>query len=133
MSMRRNGKVKGRPVRFVSCLAACAWLASAGCGNDGTARLSLYQRLQSQRRDVRVAAIVQAGQQRDRRAVPFLVDRLEEDSTDVRMFTIESLRRITGRDFGFRAYADEPDRREAVAKWRRWLATASDQAGRRQQ
>ena len=38
----------------------------------------------------------------------------------VRVTSVRSLRDMTGQDFGFVAYADEPERREAVAKWRAW-------------
>jgi hypothetical protein len=46
---------------------------------------------------------------------------LEDDSPDVRMFAIGALRRMTGKDFGYRFYAEEDERAEAVKRWREWL------------
>jgi len=102
----------------------------AGCAPAGLGRESLYTRLQSEDHQVRIQAVVEAGRTGDRGAVPYLVELLG-DAPAVRLFAIESLRRITGRDFGYRSYADEASRREAIGRWRRWLETppAGGEAG----
>jgi hypothetical protein len=54
-------------------------------------------------------------------AAPALVASLESDDPAVRLYAIEALERMTGRTLGYRYYADAPARRDAVARWRRWL------------
>jgi len=103
-------------------LAGGMLLPAAGCGGGAEPRLGLYQRLQSGDHDVLVAAIVEAGRRQDPCAVPYLVELLENDGADVRMFSIESLRKITGRDFAFRPFDDDLTRRSAIKEWRKWLA-----------
>lgn len=54
------------------------------------------------------------------RAVPRLIERLEDGDPVARLSAHGELVRRTGRDFGFRAWADDASRREAVADWRKW-------------
>lgn len=77
--------------------------------------------MQAEDPDERIEAIVQAGEQRDRGAVPHLVDRLTDSEADVRFFAIESLERITGKTMGYEYYAPREQRRQAVERWRDWL------------
>jgi hypothetical protein len=95
----------------------------AGCSTAGSGREGLYTRLQSDDDQVRIEAVVEAGRTGDRGAVPYLVELLGDESPAMRLFAIESLRRITGRDLGYRPYADEAARREAIGRWRQWLET----------
>ena len=69
----------------------------------------------------RLAAITKAGQTKDRQAIPYLVDRLEDSEPDVRFFAIIALRKITDETFGYQYYKPRHLRAEAVLKWRRWL------------
>jgi len=100
----------------------CA-LIVAGCGGLA-AQQSLYERLQSDDHAVRAAAVVEAGNARDPKATPYLVDRLEDDDADIRLFAGEALRRITGQDLGYRSYDSPQARSEAVRRWRQWLSLA---------
>ncbi len=103
----------------------------AGCWPAGLGRESLYARLQSADEPVRIEAVIEAGRTGDRGAVAYLVELLADEAAAVRLFAIESLRRITGQDFGYRSYADDAARREAIGRWRRWLeaSTAEGAAG----
>ena len=91
---------------------------SAGCEN---ARKDIATGLQSELGSERIAACIRAGQQRDESVLPLLVDRLEDSDADVRLFAIGALKKITGQDLGYRCYASESKRSEAVQKWRNWL------------
>jgi hypothetical protein len=56
----------------------------------------------------------------DTLVIPALIDRLEDPDPVVRLSAHEELRRRTGQDFGFVAWADPPERSAAVARWRAW-------------
>jgi hypothetical protein len=90
-----------------------------GCGWIG--QKSLPQRLQSEDPAERLDAVVEAENQRSRRAVPYLVDRLSDSEREVRMFAAVALRRITGEDMGYRHYDPASERREAIDRWRQWV------------
>lgn len=69
---------------------------------------------------MRLAAIAEAGQNKDNRAIPDLIEQLESTDPGARLLAIRSLERITGRTLGY-DYA-EPwwKRAEAVRRWRSW-------------
>jgi hypothetical protein len=120
----------GERVAWICLLLAGGMLLPApGCAGDAS-RQSLYQRLQSSDHDEVVAAVVEAGRRKDDRAVPYLVDLLDNDGADVRMFSIESLRNITGQDFAYSPYDDNLKRRASVEEWRKWLAERSAAGGK---
>ena len=109
-------------VQLVALAGALAWLACAGgCGAGPDRPATLFQRLQSDDPAVRLSAVVEAGRTSDRRALPLLVDRLEDDESAVRMFALESLRKITGLTFDYCFYASPAGRQESVRRWREWL------------
>lgn len=62
-------------------------------------------------------AIRRAGEERDRSAIPHLVERLQDDDPAVRLFAIEALERITNERFGYNPYAAADDRHAAVVAW----------------
>ncbi len=69
----------------------------------------------------RILAIRDAADKKDAKAVPLLVDRLEDEDAAVRFFTILALDRITGERFGYE-YSESADRRAgAVRKWRAYV------------
>lgn len=68
-----------------------------------------------------MSAIIDAGDQQDRAAVPILVDRLEDEDPAVRFYAILALERLTGTRLGFRFEAPVHERRSAVERWRRYL------------
>lgn len=127
-------------------LTAQAWLAGCDLVNpepefepptiSGDARRAvpdertLYGRLQSKNEDVRMTAILQAGREKDRKAVPYLVDRLGDSYAEVRFAAIVALKKITGTNRGYRYWAPTADREQAIARWRQWLdSRASGGAG----
>ncbi len=83
---------------------------------------SLYGRLQSRNEDVRMAAILQAGREKDPQAVPYLVDRLGDGYAEVRFAAIVALEKITGTTREYRYWAPTAERRRAIEQWRQWLA-----------
>ena len=93
-------------------------LAAAGC--FGPQRLTEDQKMNSSAGVERAQAVTAAGERMDRAKIPTLINRLEDDDPAVRLAAVNSLRSITGQDFGYVAYDDEATRRVAVAKWREW-------------
>ena len=69
-----------------------------------------------------IPAVKEVAQEDDERDVPRLIELLSSEDAAVRAFTNESLRRVTGQDFGFQFWADEPQRDAAVARWKRYAA-----------
>ena len=98
------------------------WLAWAavlgGCGPWATP--SLTERLQDEDPAVRARAAVEAGEQRDRQAVPYLIDRLTDRERAVRMFAIGALAKITGERRGYPPFGESAEQEEAARRWRRW-------------
>lgn len=104
-----------------SALAALLATAPIGCTR------TLAPDIHADDPAVKIPAIVQADGSREQLAA--LVDALEHDDPAVRLFAIESLRRITGEDLGYQPY-DTPARRDrAVQAWRRQLDENSLSAG----
>jgi len=62
-------------------------------------------------------AIHSAGESRDRKNIPVLVEQLDSDDPAVRVFAINALERITGERLGYNPYADEATRRSAIDAW----------------
>jgi hypothetical protein len=85
-------------------------------------RLTLYERFQSEDPSDRMEAAIEAGRWRDRKSVPYLVDRLTDSEPEVRFAAIHALQRITGTTRGYRYYKSSAERGEAVRRWRQWLA-----------
>ena len=106
-------------VPLALAVGVCA--LTAGCSSNPSRADSVYQQLQDDNPSRRVEAIVRVGQEKDPKAVPYLVDRLEDQDADVRLYAILALERITGQNFGYEFYQDEMQRRPAVEKWRQWL------------
>ncbi len=104
--------------------SACA-LVLAGCAVPRTPYPLSFN---SFRADERIMAARYAAETRDRQAIPLLVDRLEDEDSAVRLFTILSLEKLTGTRLGYEYHADEVDRARAVRRWRRYLEdTAASQ------
>jgi hypothetical protein len=71
---------------------------------------------------VKIAGMKQAVATKDRSVLPKLVESLESDDSAVRFFAIRSLEQFAGGDrFGYEYYADEDERKPAVARWQSWL------------
>jgi hypothetical protein len=71
--------------------------------------------------EARIPGIKEAGQTRDRSALPALVDSLNDEDPAVRLFAIVALEKFTGDRFGYEYYLDEEQRKPAIARWREWL------------
>ena len=65
----------------------------------------------------------------DPQVVPALVARLDDEDPVVRLAANEELRKRTGRDFGFVAWASAEERAAAIARWRSWLTAPPMPAG----
>ena len=96
---------------------------AVGCGSlvSLDQQLSLTD-LENADPSVRVRAIKWAGDSHNDQAVPLLVDRLMEEDSSVRFYSILALKRITGRDFGYDYKAPADERAQAVKRWREYLA-----------
>jgi hypothetical protein len=70
-----------------------------------------------------IPAIAEGVRKHDQTIVPFLVDDLQSDDPAIRLYAIDGLRRLTGQDFGYVAYADDDARRPSVEKWKKFVAS----------
>ncbi|HOF18239.1 MAG TPA: HEAT repeat domain-containing protein [Phycisphaerae bacterium] len=99
------------PAVFAACL-------TGGCE---TANHSLAARLQAEDPSVRIQAIHEAGETRNEKALPYLVDRLTDSEQDVRFYAILALERMTGQTLGYRYFDPAAERDEAAKRWRKWV------------
>jgi hypothetical protein len=107
-----------RGIIFASTAACCGlWVSCAPNATDA----GLYQRLVAEDPSVRLTAIVEAGERKDRRAVPLLVERLGDSDSDVRLVANVALEKITGMTMGYECYEPEAKRQAAIERWRWWL------------
>ena len=119
------------PLATLLCAAGCDPVVSqepyepaelvASARRAGPDERTLYGRLQSSDRNVRIQAAVEAGRRRDPKAVPYLVDRLSDGYAEVRFAAIVALQKIAGTSRGYRYWAPTAEREVAVARWRAWL------------
>ncbi len=112
--------MKNLHVKF--CVPLLFMLWAAGCGPDSP---ELYRQFQDEDPAVRIKAIVKAGETKDQKSIPYLVDRLTDSESDVRFFAIIALQKITGEDKGYKPWEPEARRKEAVDRWRQYLEERS--------
>lgn len=62
-------------------------------------------------------AIRRAGDQRDRSAIPHLIQALDSDDIAVRLYAINALERVTGTRLDYVYYAPQNERAESVERW----------------
>ncbi|MBL7132674.1 MAG: HEAT repeat domain-containing protein [Phycisphaerae bacterium] len=120
-------------LRLVLFLCLCAAAGLSGCE---PIQAGHYHEFEDDSPTVRLTAITRAGNARDKKAIPYLVDQLADSEPDVRLFAIVALRKTTGETFGYRHYGSRRSRAEAVAKWHQWLKQrekTSTQPGQRPQ
>ncbi len=72
----------------------------------------------------RLHAAAQAARTEDRSSIPRLIDLLESDDPAERLVAIAALERLTGTRRAYDHAAPRHERREAVAAWRAWGASA---------
>lgn len=108
--------------RYILLAGLCfVAIGLVGCVASTPETGTIYQRLQNEDPAVRINAIIQAGERKDTKAVPLLVGRLSDTQSDVRLFAAISLRKITGKDFGWRAYDPADKRNHAIERWQQWI------------
>src|SRR5947209_6868692 len=100
-------------------MAACA-AAACGCTPHDPQRIGATDPTNN------IPAIQQAAREKDRQAIPGLVQQLDSDDPAVRFYAIEALRKLTGETFGYRFYDDTEQRRPAVARWKRYVAAMKE-------
>ena len=100
-------------------------LPAGGC--DLPRRMELSERFQHEDPSVRIEAALEVGRTGNRKAVPYLVDRLTDSEPEVRFVAYLALRKITGETLGYRYYAPAAERDKAVARWRDWLKARNGQ------
>jgi HEAT repeat protein len=108
----------GRAIKLGA--AFIATLAIGGCMVSPEPVGDVMTSLQSTDPSLRARAVVKAGNNQDPRAIPLLIDRLEDPDPSVRMFAGTALRKITGEDMGWLFYESAHTRQEAVKRWRQW-------------
>ena len=108
----------GRAIKLGAILVAT--LAMGGCMVSPDPVGDVMTSLQSTNPSLRTRAVVKAGNDQDTRAIPLLIDRLEDPDPSVRMFAGTALRKITGEDMDWRFYEPAHTRQEAVKRWRQW-------------
>ena len=82
---------------------------------------NLYQKFQAEDPSLRIEAALEAARAGDPKALPYLVDRLEDSEPDVRFFSFQALKELTGKTMGWKYYGRPALRAVAVSKWRQWL------------
>jgi hypothetical protein len=70
----------------------------------------------------KIPAMKKAVREHDLSVVRQLVKDLDSDDPAVRLFAIHALGELTGQRYGYDYYADEVQRKPALAQWQRWLA-----------
>ncbi len=70
---------------------------------------------------VKIPAIRVVAKDKDRHAIPTLVEDLSSDDPAVRFYAIEALIRLTGDSMGYNYYASDTDREISVKRWNEWL------------
>jgi hypothetical protein len=98
-------------------LFAAAMLPCWGCGLAPHS----FRKLQPPAATVRARSVGGDPRTADPNVVPALVGRLEDDDPVVRLAAGEELRKRTGQDFGFVAWASPEERSAAIARWRSWM------------
>ncbi len=104
---------------FLGCLllTSTAWLGCAPAGVSG----DFYANIQSDDSQRRIDAIVMASRVKDPNMLPYLVDRLTDPESDVRLFAATALQEITGRSLGNTIFSPQM-RAQEQQRWREWLA-----------
>ncbi len=70
---------------------------------------------------VRIAAALQVVEEGRRDLAYRLVENLSDRDEAVRFYTSIAVRKVTGMDFGFKAYDDIAERARAIQRWQEWL------------
>ena len=71
----------------------------------------------------RIRAVVASAQNPTEDDLRGMVDALESDDPALRTLAVAALERTAGERFGYHPWAAEGERREAIGRWRQWLAS----------
>lgn len=113
-----------------SLAASFLSLGGAGCASSltpATGDLSIDLRHQDPR--IRIDAAIKAVAEQRLELAAQLVENLSDRDGAVRMFSAAALRKLTGRDFGYKPHGTIVEREEAVGRWRTWLVGEAARAG----
>jgi HEAT repeat protein len=106
--------------------AAALLLALGACASDPEPRrIEPARDLKDPNAAVRQKAATVASRSGDWAFVPDLIEMLDDPDPGVRLVAGAGLAEITGRDTGYRAYAEPSQRREQVESWRAWYTARS--------
>ena len=109
----------GRPITIILTTGLAVGLASAAGCQAPRGPVSI----DSHDTDLEVLAMKRDVRAHDEVDEPKMVADLDDFDPAVRFYAIQSLRRLTGDDFGYKFYLDDPaERAPAVARWRAWVA-----------
>ncbi|MEZ0265352.1 MAG: hypothetical protein ACAI43_11555 [Phycisphaerae bacterium] len=108
------------PAKFSLGLALGLACACVSCGGQGP-KPNIYGDDPAEQ----IPGMKKAAREGDRKVVPELVKQLESDDAAIRFYAIESLKRLTGQDLGYRYFEDEPGRKDAVERWKAWEQTTA--------
>lgn len=94
--------------------------ASGGCTRPHAAAI------QSADPAERILGIHAAGEANDRRTLPLIVDRLEDDDEAVRFYAILALDKMTGQRLGYDYAKPASERAGAVERWRQFVRQGAE-------
>jgi hypothetical protein len=103
------------------CTLVLAVVLFCGCGARRLDRKWTLSDLEDPDVTVRIMAVKWAGDNDVLRAVPYLVDNLQNEDKAIRFYSIQALSRITGKDCGYDYKASVSSRATAVECWRDFL------------
>jgi len=111
------------PAGIRLCAVGVCLAALVGCTSPKTPYPESFN---SFRAEERILAARHAAEIQDRQSIPLLVDRLEDEDSAVRMFSILALEKLTGTRLGYEYRDGASERGRAVERWRRFVAEASE-------
>jgi tetratricopeptide (TPR) repeat protein len=86
--------------------------------------------LHSQNPNIRRSAARFLGEWGDISAIPALIKALGDKNREVRFFSSESLKVLTGQDFGFNPNDTEENRKKSIKRWQEWWAKEESKSRR---
>ncbi len=112
--------------RWMMVIVGLGLLTMAGCGSLTPRN---FRAMSNPAPVVRAGAVSLGDNEPDSVAIPAWIGRLDDKDPVVRMAANESLKKRTGQDFGFVAWAEPGPRTAAVTKWKAWWAAKAKTQG----
>ena len=103
------------------CVGALTLVLFCGCGSSRLDRRWELADLEDPDLPVRIMAVKWAGDNELIEAAPYLVNNLQNEDKALRFYSIQALRRITGRDCGYDYKASPRSRAQALECWQDFL------------